>query len=236
MTTNNTVYESSNKNGNQKNKWEAFKETHQSKPKQDQLDSNHAHRSADIETQTSQELEDQELLEERLAQVESELDQCKKEIKGYQEEIKRYETQHLYDMAALQTQRVQAIRDEENAANGALKSVFERLLQVSDNLERSLDVSVEPDAKFFESLRTGVEMTLKLLREVFDKFSVKAIDPVVMKETFDPHIHEAISTQPDDTVVSNTVLKVLRKGYLLRDQIIRPAMVVVAKPSEKNSD
>jgi molecular chaperone GrpE len=231
MTTNNTMHESSNKE-TKKNKWEIFKETHQSEDQagSNHVDSNHAHQSSDIVTQTSEELA------ERLAQVESELAQCKEKIEAYHEEIKRHETQHLYDMAALKTQRVQAIQDEENAANRALKSVFERLLQVSDNLERSLDVSVEPDAKFFETLRTGVEMTLKLLQEVFDKFSVKVIDPVVMKELFDPRIHEAISTQPDDTVLSNTVLKVLRKGYRLRDQIIRPAMVVVSKPSEKNSD
>lgn len=99
------------------------------------------------------------------------------------------------------------------------------LLAVKDSLEAALateNVSVE-------SLRSGVELTLKQLEQVFDKQSLKAIDP--MGQKFDPHQHQAISMLPSEQE-PNTVLNVLQKGYLLNDRVIRPALVMVAKAKD----
>ena len=75
-------------------------------------------------------------------------------------------------------------------------------------------------------MRAGVELTLRQMKAVFDKFNVREIDPLGQK--FDPHFHQAISAMPADGE-PNTVLQVLQKGYLLHDRVIRPALVIVSK-------
>jgi molecular chaperone GrpE len=99
------------------------------------------------------------------------------------------------------------------------------LLAVKDSLEAALATeNASP-----ESLRGGVELTLRQLEAVFEKQSIRAINPV--GEKFDPHRHQAISTLPSDKE-PNTVINVLQKGYLLHDRVLRPALVTVAKAKD----
>jgi molecular chaperone GrpE len=100
------------------------------------------------------------------------------------------------------------------------------LLGVKDSLEAALangDASVE-------ALRSGVELTLKLINAAFEKVQIAELNP--MGEKFDPHRHQAISLVESEQP-ANMVLQVLQKGYLLADRVIRPALVVVSKAREK---
>ena len=99
------------------------------------------------------------------------------------------------------------------------------LLPVKDSLEAALateNVNVE-------SLRSGVEVTLRQLESVFERQALREINPVGQK--FDPHQHQAISMLPSERE-PNTVINVLQKGYLLHDRVVRPALVTVAKPKD----
>ena len=78
-----------------------------------------------------------------------------------------------------------------------------------------------------ENLASGVELTLKQLVSAFDKAGVTEVNPV--GEKFDPHRHQAVGMVPADQE-PNTVVNVLQKGYLLADRVLRPALVIVAKP------
>jgi molecular chaperone GrpE len=109
-----------------------------------------------------------------------------------------------------------------NAHKFAVENFASELVPVKDSLEAAL-ASEHPTV---ESLRSGVEMTLKQLKSVFDKFNLKEIDPTGQK--FDPHQHQAIGTVESDAE-PNTVVQVLQKGYLLHDRVVRPALVIVAK-------
>jgi molecular chaperone GrpE len=99
------------------------------------------------------------------------------------------------------------------------------LLAVKDSLEAALAAESDDVA----SLKSGVELTLKQLENVFEKQALRAIDPV--GEKFNPHQHQAISMLPSDKE-PNTVINVLQKGYLLHDRVIRPALVTVAQPRD----
>jgi molecular chaperone GrpE len=110
-----------------------------------------------------------------------------------------------------------------NAHKFAVENFATELLPVKDSLEAALKAGSSPA----ESMRSGVELTLRQLKSVFEKFNVKEVDPV--GEKFDPHRHQAISTVEADAE-PNTVVQVLQKGYLLHDRVIRPALVIVAKP------
>ena len=109
-----------------------------------------------------------------------------------------------------------------NAHKFALENFAAQLLPVKDSLEAALAA----EAPAVESLKSGVELTLKQLKAVFDKFNLVEIDPAGQK--FDPHRHQAISAIESDAE-PNTVIQVLQKGYLLNERVVRPALVTVAK-------
>lgn len=112
-----------------------------------------------------------------------------------------------------------------NAYKYAIESVAVELLPVKDGLEATLAA----DSASLESLKNGVELTLKQLNTVFGKAGLKEISPA--GEKFDPHQHQAISMLPSEKE-PNTVINVLQKGYSLHDRVIRPALVTVAKPKD----
>lgn len=109
-----------------------------------------------------------------------------------------------------------------NAHKFAVEGFASELLAVKDSLEAALAA----ENASVESMGSGVELTLKQLAGVFERFNLAEINPVGQK--FDPHRHQAISTMESDAE-PNTVIQVLQKGYLLNDRIIRPALVIVAR-------
>lgn len=109
-----------------------------------------------------------------------------------------------------------------NAHKFAVENFASELLAVKDSLEAALAI----DNAAADSMKSGVELTLKQLKSVFDKFNLAEINPA--GQTFDPHRHQAISTVESDAE-PNTVMQVLQKGYLLHERVIRPALVTVAR-------
>ena len=97
------------------------------------------------------------------------------------------------------------------------------LLPVVDNLERALEASgSDPD-----SLAKGVALVHEELRSKLESAGVEAYDPV--GEQFDPELHEALSTRPEEGTDSGVVVETVEKGYRLNGQVLRPARVVVSK-------
>jgi molecular chaperone GrpE len=109
-----------------------------------------------------------------------------------------------------------------NAHKFAVENFAGELLAVIDSLEAALAA----DNATAESMKSGVELTLRQLKSVFGKFSLAEINPAGQK--FDPHRHQAIATVESDAE-PNTVVQVLQKGYLLHERVIRPALVTVAQ-------
>ena len=129
--------------------------------------------------------------------------------------------------AAAETENVRKRAQDEltRAHKYALEKFAGDLLQVKDSLEAALN----SESQSVESLRSGVEVTLRQLAGIFERQQIREIDPAGAQ--FDPHRHEAISMLPSEKE-PNTVINVLQKGYLLHDRVIRPALVTVAKPKE----
>ena len=120
--------------------------------------------------------------------------------------------------------RRRAQEDVVKAGKFAVEKFAGELLAVKDSLEAAL-ANEKQDA---ETLKAGVELTLKQLVAAFEKSALNEINPVGQK--FDPHKHQAISQIPGpEGTESNTVLTVLQKGYALHDRVVRPALVVVAQ-------
>ncbi|MBI1395335.1 MAG: nucleotide exchange factor GrpE [Betaproteobacteria bacterium] len=121
--------------------------------------------------------------------------------------------------------RKRAQEDVAKAHKFAIDGFSSELLAVKDSLEAALDANNTS----IENMRNGVEITLRQLVSVFDKFSIKEIDPAGQK--FDPHFHQAMSMMDSDQP-PNTVVQVFQKGYLLHDRVLRPALVAVSKSKD----
>jgi molecular chaperone GrpE len=118
--------------------------------------------------------------------------------------------------------RKRAVQDVANAHKFAIEGFASELLPVCDSLEAALAT----ETATVESLKSGAELTLKQLVAAFEKFKLKAENP--MGQKFDPHRHQAIGMVESDAE-PNTVTQVLQKGYVLNDRVVRPAMVMVAR-------
>lgn len=132
----------------------------------------------------------------------------------------------LQASAELDNVRKRAERDLANAHKYAVEKCIKALIPVIDSLEQGLEAGDKNNADV-RSFHEGMELTHKLLLEALSKFGLQQLDP--QGEPFNPHYHEAVSTQPDDNVEPNTVINVFQRGYTLHDRVVRPAMVVVAK-------
>lgn len=151
--------------------------------------------------------------------------------------------------AALETARAQAaenldkfLRAKAEAENirrraeidvsAAHKYAVERfaaeIVAVRDSLElaRTVDLRQE-NATALQKMHEGLDLTLRLLDSVFQKFGITLIDP--RGEKFDPTRHQAISMVDSEQVAPDHVVNVVQKGYLLHERLLRPAMVVVAR-------
>ena len=124
--------------------------------------------------------------------------------------------------ADVDNMRKRAQVDISNAHKYAIENFSTELLMVMDSLEAALAVKDAAVADF----KNGMELTLKQLTTVFDKFNIKTINP--NGEKFDPHQHQAVCTVDSD-LPPNVVTHVMQKGYILNDRIIRPALVTVSK-------
>ena len=142
-----------------------------------------------------------------------------------QQQASQNRDSYLRAAAELDNLRKRTQRDVEHAHKFALERFLSELLPVKDSLEMGLAAAekAKPTA-----LRQGMELTLKLLATVLERFGVDELNPV-KGEAFDPGLHEAMVMQETADTVPGTVLLTVQKGYLLRGRLLRPARVIVAK-------
>ena len=121
--------------------------------------------------------------------------------------------------------RRRAQEDISKAQKFAVERFSNEMLAVMDSLQAGLAV----ETASVESFKSGMELTLKQLSSVFEKFHIKEINPA--GEKFDAHKHQAIGMIESEQE-ANTVVTVMQRGYTLNDRVLRPALVMVAKAKE----
>lgn len=140
-------------------------------------------------------------------------------------EAKASEMQDAFLRAKADTENIRrrAQDDIAKAHKFAIESFAEALVPVKDSLEMALKL----DTPSVESLKEGVEMTLKQLNTAFERNRLLEINPLP-GEKLDPMKHQAISMVPAEQE-ANTIVSVLQKGYTIADRLLRPALVTVAQ-------
>jgi len=150
-------------------------------------------------------------------------------LEGKLKDAERKSQEHydawMYAKAESENIRRRAAEDVSKAQKFAVERFSGEMLAVKDSLEAGLAVQTEN----IESFKSGMELTLKQLSSVFEKFNIAEINPVGQK--LDPHKHQAIGMVESDQP-ANTVVSVMQKGYALNDRVLRPALVMVSKGKE----
>lgn len=139
---------------------------------------------------------------------------------------KANENYDLYLRAKAEAENVRrrAQEDIAKAHRFAIESFAQDLVPVMDSLEKAL----ETENATVESMRQGVELTLRQLKSAFEKARLTEINP--KGEKFDPHRHQAIATVPAaEGCPPNHVVAVLQKGWMIAERVLRPALVTVAQ-------
>ncbi len=158
----------------------------------------------------------------------AELEKLKAELAAARAEAAEYQDKFLRAKAEADNVRRRAEQDIAAARKYAVERFAAEILPVRDSLDlaRNLDLQLD-SATAVQKMHEGLDLTLKLMDGVFQKFGLSLIDP--KGEKFDPNRHQAISMVESANVPPNHVIDVVQKGFLLHDRVLRPAMVVVAK-------
>ncbi|GAA4327836.1 nucleotide exchange factor GrpE [Pigmentiphaga soli] len=127
--------------------------------------------------------------------------------------------------AEAENARRRAQEEVAKAHKFGIESFAESLVPVKDSLEAAL----AQQNQTLESLREGIDITLKQLAGAFERHKLSEIAPG-QGARFDPHQHQAIASVPAEGQAPNTVVQTLQKGYLIAERVLRPALVTVAAP------
>jgi molecular chaperone GrpE len=153
-----------------------------------------------------------ESLEQRLASAEAEAETHLNDLKRLAAEFENY--------------RKRVAREQESLSARAAERLVKELLPIVDDLERALEAAEEHEEA---KLEEGVRLVHRQLAAVLEREGLAEIET---NGKFDPHVHEALLSQPSDAE-EGAVIEVLQKGYRLGDRVVRPARVVVAAPKEE---
>jgi len=159
--------------------------------------------------------EAEQTLEERIAALEAERDERVNDLKRVAADFENY--------------RKRVARDQESLVARAHERLVKELLPVLDDLERALAAAEEHEEI---KLEEGVRLVHQELQAALKREGLAEIET---NGRFDPHVHEALLSQPSEAE-EGSVLEVVQKGYKLGDRVVRPARVVVAAPREADGD
>jgi molecular chaperone GrpE len=155
---------------------------------------------------------DGESLEERLASAEAEAETHLNDLKRLAAEFENY--------------RKRVAREQQALSARAAERLVGELLPIVDDLERALEAAEEHEEA---KLEEGVRLVQRQLAAVLEREGLAEIET---DGKFDPHVHEALLSQPSSDQSEGTVIVVLQKGYRLGDRVLRPARVVVAASAQ----
>ena len=165
-------------------------------------------------TAASQEGKSSSELEAKLSATEQKLEEAEKETNTLKDRLLR--TTAEYD-----NYRKRSQKEYESAFGNGVSHAANELLVVLDTLDAAANTETA-DAEY----KKGVLLTLEKSNEVFSKLGITEIE--AMGKPFDPELHNAVMQEQAEGVESGTITRVMQKGYLLNDKVIRYAMVAVA--------
>ena len=181
---------------------------------------------------TDQSVDHQKVEKQETPEEQSELSLHEK-LEQSQEEASKNWDKVLRLQAEIDNLRKRTLRDIENASRGSIERVIMEMLPILDSFELGLDLKTETLDEY-KTFKEGQKASMMLMSSLFNKLSIETIDPSEMR--YDPELHEVMSIQEDDSIEPGYIIKVIQKGYRLKERLLRPARVIVcAEQNKKDS-
>ena len=150
------------------------------------------------------------------------------ELEKARAEAADYKDKALRAVAELENYRRRAEKERDDVSKYAISNFAREMLPVADNLRRALDAQPAAEGEApLKAFVSGVELTERELLAAFERFGLTKIDP--LDQPFDHNFHQAMFEIEDPSKPTGTVVQVMQSGYLLKDRLLRPAMVAVSK-------
>lgn len=146
---------------------------------------------------------------------------------GLQADLDRFRDLALRSQADFENYKKRSAREKEEAIKYANSSLLEKLIAIVDNFELGLEAARAEGEK--SPVFSGMSMVLKQLMDFLTDNGLQPIDATGQK--FDPNLHEAIAHEPSDKFPEGTVVRQTRRGYKMKDRLLRPSSVVVSSGS-----
>jgi molecular chaperone GrpE len=154
------------------------------------------------------------------------------ELAQLKTELAKYKDVALRSVADLDNYRKRMAREKDDAIRYANASFLERLIPILDNFELGIQAAKAGGSQ--SAVQDGLMMVLKQLQDFLASCGVETVDAT--GQHFDPNVHEAIAQEQNAEIAEGFVIRQLRKGYRLKDRVIRPANVVVSKGPPVGAD
>jgi molecular chaperone GrpE len=150
-------------------------------------------------------------------------------IAELEQRLEEANSKALYAAAEIQNVRRRLETEKQQAANYATTHFARDMLAIKDHLERALNAVTDElrSDKVASNFLAGIEATARELEQVFTRHGVNRID--AMGEALDPHKHQAMMEVPTEDAEPGTVVQEMQTGYMLKDRLLRPALVGVAR-------
>jgi molecular chaperone GrpE len=153
-------------------------------------------------------------------------------VASLQGDLDRFRDLALRTQADFENYKKRAARERDEGIKYANRTLLERLVPIVDNFELGLSAAREEGKH--SPIYSGMNMVLKQLADFLTDNGLQPIDAV--GKQFDPNLHEAIGHEPSDEVPEGRVIRQTRRGYRLKDRLLRPAAVVVSSGRGESSD
>jgi len=148
---------------------------------------------------------------------------------GLQADLDRFRDLALRSQADFENYKRRSAREKEDAIKYANSSLLERLAGINDNFELGLDAAKEQGAE--SPIYSGMVLVQKQLNDLLAENGLQPIE--AEGKTFDPNLHEAIAREQSNQFPEGIVLRQIRRGYKIKDRLLRPAKVVVSSGQTK---
>lgn len=176
--------------------------------------------------------EEAEEIKEEAEEIKEEVEEIKEEVADLKEKIEEkkeedFKEKYYYLAAEMQNMKKRFDREKENIVKYGSEKILSGLIEVVDNLDRTLDALKDETDDKVKNIVTGVDMVRTQFLDVLKENGLEVINAV--GEEFDPNFHEALAQQPAEGKKDQEVLSEYQKGYILNGRLLRAAKVIVAK-------
>ena len=150
-------------------------------------------------------------------------------VAGLQADLDRFRDLAMRSQADFENYKKRSAREKEEAIKYANASLLEKLVSIVDHFELGLEAARGENEK--SPIYSGMSLVLKQLQDFLGENGLQPIDAV--RQEFDPNLHEAIAHEPSDEIPEGAVIRQTRRGYRLKDRLLRPSAVVVSSGPAK---